>query len=91
MGKEESPLLYCLAEEDMSLAREKESLWFWYLNTATNSSKFDTVGADMIPAKTVDQYISEFKSHAFGIDSMQELKLYVTILSKYCLYGLALE
>ena len=40
----------------------------------TNSNKIDTVGVEMVPAKTVDQYISEFKNHGFGIDSMQKFK-----------------
>ncbi len=43
-------------------------------STTTNSSKIDTVGAYMVPARTVDQYVSEFKSHGFGIDSMQQFK-----------------
>jgi hypothetical protein len=28
----------------------------------------------MVPAKTVNQYISEFKTRGFGIDSTQQLK-----------------
>jgi len=40
----------------------------------TNNSKIDTVGVEMVPAKTVDRYISEFKSHGFGIDSMEKFK-----------------
>jgi hypothetical protein len=33
----------------------------------------DTVGAYILPAKTVDKYISDFKSHGFSIDSMQKI------------------
>lgn len=43
-------------------------------STITNSSKIDTVGAYMVPARTVDQYVSEFKSHGLGIDRMQQFK-----------------
>jgi hypothetical protein len=43
-------------------------------SASNNGSKVDTVGADMVPSKTVDQYISEFKSHGFGIDSIQQFK-----------------
>jgi hypothetical protein len=44
--------------------------------TATNSNatKIDTVGVLMVPAKTVNQYISEFKNRGFGIDSTQQFK-----------------
>jgi len=28
----------------------------------------------MVPAKTVNQYISEFKSHGFEVDSTQQFK-----------------
>jgi hypothetical protein len=44
--------------------------------TATNSNatKIDTIGVLMVPAKTVNQYISEFKSRGFAIDSTQEFK-----------------
>jgi plastocyanin len=43
-------------------------------STTSNSSNIDTVGAYMVPARTVDQYVSEFKNHGFGIDSMQQFK-----------------
>lgn len=42
--------------------------------TTTNNSKIDTIGVEMVPAKTVDKYISEFKSHGFGVDSMEKFK-----------------
>jgi hypothetical protein len=45
--------------------------------TTTNSStaaKFDTVGALMVPAKRISQYISEFKSHGLEVNSTQQFK-----------------
>jgi hypothetical protein len=44
--------------------------------TTTNSTaaKFDTVGALMVPAKRVSQYISEFKSHGLEVNSTQQFK-----------------
>ena len=45
-------------------------------STTTNSTaaKFDTVGALMVPAKTVSQYISEFKNRGLEVDSTQQFK-----------------
>jgi hypothetical protein len=40
----------------------------------SNATKIDTVGVLMVPAKTVNQYISEFKTRGFGIDSTQQFK-----------------
>jgi hypothetical protein len=34
----------------------------------------------MIPAKTVNQYISEFKSRGLGVDSTQQFSLFTSIL-----------
>jgi len=44
------------------------------ITPSNNNTKFDTVGALMVPAKTVNQYISEFKSHGFEVDSTQQFK-----------------
>jgi hypothetical protein len=44
-------------------------------NTTNNTAaKFDTVGALMVPAKRVTQYISEFKSHGLEVNSTQQFK-----------------
>jgi hypothetical protein len=40
----------------------------------SNATKIHTAGVLMVPAKTVNQYISEFKTRGFGIDSTQQLK-----------------
>ena len=44
------------------------------VSTTANGTKIDTVGAYMVPAKTLDKFISEFKSHGFGIDTIQQFK-----------------
>jgi hypothetical protein len=40
--------------------------------TDNNTTKSDTVGAIMVPAKTVSQYISEFKGRGLEVDSTQQ-------------------
>ena len=40
----------------------------------STAAKFDTVGALMVPSKTVSQYISEFKSRGLEVDSTQQFK-----------------
>lgn len=40
--------------------------------SSTNGTTPDTIGAFMIPKKSVDKYISDFKSHGFNIDSTHE-------------------
>jgi hypothetical protein len=42
--------------------------------TNSTAAKFDTVGALMVPAKTVSQYISEFKNRGLEVDSTQQFK-----------------
>jgi hypothetical protein len=42
--------------------------------TNNTAAKFDTVGALMVPAKTISQYISEFKSRGLEVDSPQQFK-----------------
>src|ERR1051325_6883853 len=42
--------------------------------TNSTAAKFDTVGALMVPAKTVSQYISEFKNRGIEVDSTQQFK-----------------
>jgi hypothetical protein len=42
--------------------------------TNSTAAKFDTVGALMVPAKTVSQYISEFKNRGLDVDSTQQFK-----------------
>ncbi len=44
------------------------------ITPSNNNTKFDTVGALMVPAKIVNQHISEFKSHGFEVDSTQQFK-----------------
>ncbi|HJT47445.1 MAG TPA: hypothetical protein VJ729_04625 [Nitrososphaeraceae archaeon] len=46
-------------------------------NTANNNNnitKIDTVGSLMVPAKTLNQYISEFKTRGLGVDSTQQFR-----------------
>jgi hypothetical protein len=42
--------------------------------TNSTAAKFDTIGALMVPAKTVSQYISEFKNRGLEVDSTQQFK-----------------
>lgn len=42
--------------------------------TNSTAAKFDTVGALMVPAKTVSQYISEFKNRGLDVYSTQQFK-----------------
>jgi len=40
--------------------------------SSTNGTTPDTIGAFMIPKRTMEKYISDFKSHGFNIDSTHE-------------------
>lgn len=41
-------------------------------SSTTNGTTPDTIGAFMIPKRSMDKYISDFKSHGFNIDSTHE-------------------
>jgi hypothetical protein len=41
-------------------------------SSSTNGTNPDTIGAFMIPKRSMDKYISDFKSHGFNIDSTHE-------------------